>query len=51
MNEHSRNNKIFKVADDFRQSITNFFQNTLPKIASSLGTGINDNFQKLDYAF
>ena len=51
MNEHARNNKFFKAADDFRQSIINFFQNTLPQIASSLGSRINDNFQKLDYAF
>jgi transposase len=51
MSEHARNNKFFKVADDFRQSITNFFQNTLPQIASSLGSRINDNFQKLHYAF
>lgn len=51
MNEHARNNRFFKVADDFRQSINNFFQNTLPQIASSLGSRINDNFQKLDYAF
>ena len=46
MNEHARNNKFFKVADDFRQSINNFLQNTLPQIASSLGSRINDNFQK-----
>ena len=51
MNEHARNNKFFKVAEDFRQSIANFFQNTLPQIAFSLGSRINDNFQKLDYAF
>lgn len=51
MNEYARNNKFFKTAQDFRQSITNFFQNTLPKIASSLVDRINDNFQKLDYAF
>ena len=51
MNEHARNNKFFKTAQDFRQGITDFFQNTLPQIASSLGARINDNFQKLDYAF
>lgn len=51
MNEHARNNRFFITAADFRQSIDNFFQNTLPDIAASLGARINDNFQKLDYAF
>ena len=51
MNEHARNNKFFKTAEEFRQSITNFFQKTLREISSSLHTRINDNFQKLDYAF
>lgn len=51
MNEHARNNKFFKSPDAFRQSITDFFQVTLPKIADMLSTRINDNFQKLDYAF
>lgn len=51
MNEHVRNNRFFRTAADFRQSIDNFFQNTLPDIAASLGARINDNFQKLDYAF
>jgi transposase len=51
MNEHVRNNKFFKTADEFRQSINNFFKTTLPKIAYGLRSRINDNFQKLDYAF
>ena len=51
MNEQARNNRFFKVADDFRQSITNFFQITLPLISSSLGSRINDNFKNLNYAF
>jgi transposase len=51
MNEHSRNNKFFKTAQEFRQSIYDFFSKVLPKIAPSLGTRINDNFQSLDYAF
>jgi transposase len=51
MNEYARNNKFFKTADEFRQSINNFFKITLPKIADSLRFRINDNFQKLDYAF
>lgn len=51
MNEHARNNKFFRTADEFRQSINNFFKITLPKIADRLRCRINDNFQKLDYAF
>lgn len=51
MNEHARNNRFFRTADEFRQSITNFFQSTLPKIADGLRYRINDSFQKLDYAF
>ncbi len=51
MNEHARNNIFFETANAFRQSIDNFFQNTLPRIAASLVARINDSFQKLDYAF
>lgn len=51
MNEYARNNKFFKTAKLFRESIFNFFQQTLPKIGNSLNTRINDNFQKLNYAF
>lgn len=51
MNEHARNNKFFRTANEFRQSINNFFKRTLPKIADGLHLRINDNFQKLDYAF
>jgi transposase len=51
MNEHARNNKFFKSANEFRQAITDFFQHTLPGIASGLSSRINDNFQRLDYAF
>jgi len=51
MNEHARNNKFFKTAHEFRNNIMAFFARTVPKIASSLSARINDNFQKLDYAF
>jgi len=51
MNEYARNNKFFKTASEFRQSIYNFFNSTLPKIADGLSYRINDSFQKLDYAF
>ena len=45
MNEQVRNNRFFKSAKDFKQSIDDFFKNILPKIGSSLGQRINDNFQ------
>lgn len=51
MNEYSRNNKFFDSAQGFRQSICDFFVKTLPKIKSIVSSRINDNFQKLDYAF
>ena len=51
MNEYARNNRFFKTAAEFRQSINNFFNNTLPKIADRLNSRINDNFQSLNYAF
>ena len=51
MYEYARNNRFFKVASEFRQSISDFFQKTLPTIAPGLHLRINDNFQKLNYAF
>lgn len=51
MNEQARNNVFFKTAQEFRQGIFSFFQDTLPEIASNLKDRINDNFQKLNYAF
>lgn len=51
MNEHARNNKFFKTAQLFKESILNFFRLTLPKISNSLSARINDNFQQLNYAF
>lgn len=51
MNEHARNNKFFKTAQLFKESILNFFRLTLPKISHSLSERINDNFQQLNYAF
>lgn len=44
MNEHVRNNKFFASAKEFRQAIFEFFKNTLPTIASTLTSRINDNF-------
>ena len=51
MNQHARNNRFFETANDFRKALDNFFIKTLPRIAGSLPGRINDNFQKLDYAF
>jgi transposase len=51
MNEHARNNTFFKTADHFRESIFNFFRQTIPKIGNILNARINDRFQKLNYAF
>lgn len=48
MNKHVRNNRFFTCAKEFRQKIDDFFQKTLPKIASSLDSTINDNFQRLE---
>ncbi len=50
MNEHARNNKYFATAKEFRQSIDEFFNDTLPKIGSALTSRINDNFQTFDFS-
>lgn len=47
MNEHARNNQFFKSSKDFKRSLCDFFKYTLPEIAGSLKTRINDNFQIL----
>ena len=47
MNEKSRNNVYFKRKRDFKTAIEQFFAVTLPKIAGSLTSRINDNFQVL----
>lgn len=44
MNEYARNNRFFGSAKEFRESIFGFFSDTLPKIAQSLNSRINDNF-------
>ena len=51
MNEHARNNIFFKTAQEFRQSISDFFAKTVPKIGDLLESRITDNFQKLNHAF
>ena len=49
MNEHARNNKYFPSPKDFRRSIDNFFDSTLPKIGHALTGRINDNFQIFNF--
>lgn len=51
MNEHVRNNRFFETAKIFRKDIFNFFRQTIPKIGNNLSGRINDNFQRLNYAF
>ncbi len=47
MNEQVRNNEYFHSAKEFREKIDGFFKKTLPEIANSLDSRINDNFQIL----
>ena len=47
MNEYARNNRYFSTAKEFRQHIRHFFNVTLPDIADTLNSRINDNFQVL----
>lgn len=47
MNEEVRNNVFFTSAKHFRDSISDFFEKKLPKIAQSLRERINDNFQTI----
>ena len=50
MNEKSRNNVYFKSKREFQASLDRFFDVTLPEIADSLASRINDNFQVLKSA-
>jgi len=47
MNEYARNNQYYSSAKDFWQHIIYFFNVTLTKIADTLNSRINDNFQVL----
>ncbi|WMY75747.1 IS630 family transposase [Buttiauxella selenatireducens] len=47
MNEHARNNRYFSCTREFRDAISEFFSQTLPDIAESLASRINDHFQVL----
>ncbi len=50
MNEQVRNNVYFKSKRDFEAAIRRFFTVSLPEIAGSLASRINDNFQMLNPA-
>jgi len=50
MNEYARNNRFFKSAKAFKQTIYNFFKVTLPKIKHVIERRVNDNFQILKNA-
>lgn len=47
MNEYSRNNKFFRTAKEFKETINGFFNETWPLIAESMRSRINDNFERL----
>ena len=47
MNEYARNNEYFATKKEFRRKINQFFDETLPEIAVSLVSRINDNFERL----
>ena len=50
MHEHARNNVYFPTKASFKDAINRFFDVTLPKVADSLTTRINDNFQVMKSA-
>ena len=47
MNEYVRNNRFFETGKEFKEKVLDFFEHTLPKIATQLTSRINDNFQRL----
>jgi transposase len=47
INEHVRNAEYFATTKEFRQKIDDFFATTLSRIADTLDSWINDNFQTL----
>ena len=51
MNKHARNGEYFATAKLFREKIDDFFTKTLPDIADTLDSWINDNFQTLTSEF
>jgi transposase len=51
MNKHARNSQYFATTKEFRRRINQFFTTTLPIITDSLGSTINDNFQRFKSIF
>ena len=45
LNEYARNNNYFATAKEFRRSIDEFFDYTLPCIGHALTSRANDKFQ------
>ena len=50
MHECERNHRYFANKRDFREAISNFFKATLPTMADSLSSRLNENFQVLKQA-
>ena len=50
MNEEVRNNRYFSLVKEFREAITDFFNNTVLNIIPKLRNRINDDFQVLNPA-
>lgn len=48
MNESCRNNVFFSSAKEFRQTIADFFDKTIPRIRDQLRSRIHDNFQVIN---
>jgi transposase len=48
MNKYARNGQYFATAKLFREQVDQFFRTTLPDIANSLNSWINDSFQILE---
>ncbi|MFT5297326.1 MAG: hypothetical protein ACI9YH_003358 [Colwellia sp.] len=47
MNKHTKNGEYFAFMKEFRRRVGEFFTITLPEIADTRDSWINDNFQVL----
>jgi len=47
MNKHTKNGEYFASMKEFRRRVGEFFTITLPEIADTRDSWINDNFQVL----
>jgi hypothetical protein len=50
MNKHAKNSQYFSTTKEFRWQVRRIFTTTLPDIADSLRSTINDNFQQFNPA-